>query len=118
MITRQVKFDFRVGRMGTIDGRRKTEPPEIAGSLQQIANRETYHYVLKAWKDGDRINDDMARGLTVEGGFGYNARVQAMRRLPMPFSQSFRRAIMRRRDMKRQQHTARKAAHRATPAND
>ncbi len=113
MVTRQVKFDFRVGLMGTIDERLKTEPPEIAGRLQQIANREIYQYVLKAWKDGDRIDDDMVRGLTIGGGLGYYTRVQAMRRLPMPFSQDFRRRIMQRRDRKRQQHAARKAVHRA-----
>ena len=118
MVTRQVKFDFRVGLMSTIDERLKTEPPEIAERLQQIANREIYQYVLKAWKDGDRIHDDMVRGLTIGGGLGYYARVQAMRRLPMPFSQDFRRRIMQRRDLKRQQYAAGEAAHRATAAND
>jgi succinoglycan biosynthesis protein ExoO len=118
MVTRQVKFDFRVGLMSTIDERLKTEPPEIAERLQQIANREIYQYVLKAWKDGDRINDDMVRGLTIGGGLGYYARVQAMRRLPMPFSQDFRRRIMERRDLKRQQYAARKVAHPAPAAND
>lgn len=118
MVTRSVKFDFRVGLMGTIDERLKTERPEVAGRLQQIANREIYQYVLKAWKDGDRINDDMVRGLTVGGGLGYFARVQAMRHLPMPFSQDFRRRIMERRDLKRQQTAARNAAHRTNTVHD
>jgi len=109
MITRRVKFDFRVGLMDTIDQRLAAEAPEIAGRLQKIANREIFQYVLKAWKDGDTINDEMVRGLTLGGGLGYYARVRAMKIFPMPISQDFRRKIMARRDRRRQRAGARKA---------
>lgn len=109
MVTRSVKFDFRVGLMDTIDDRLKSEPPAIAEKLQKIANREIYQYVLKAWKDGDTINSDMVRGLSKGGGMGFYMRVQAMRLLPMPVSQKLRKKIMERRDRKRQLAAPRQA---------
>lgn len=94
MVTRSVKFDFRVALMDTIDRRLETESPEVVIRLKRMANREIYQYVLKAWKDGDKISDDMVRGLTREAGFAYYIKVQAMRYLPMPISQSFRQKVM------------------------